>query len=187
MRSERDDLLLDVLLQLGGKKNKRDDWITLSGKVRTLVGQYASLEEVAAKLQVSSQVVRSISSLMDLPPEVKRLVRKRLILYDAAYRLHTLQPAAKQVEVAQAIQGLPSHTQRAAIQYAQAHSLADLSDFLERLKSPRVIAKKTHLIVVPVPDDEMALLKKYCKAHDISINVAVGRAIRSLASLGKGP
>jgi hypothetical protein len=180
MASDRDKLLLEVLLELGGKKNKREDWIKIATKVRKLIDQYPSVEILASKLQVSPHVVRSIASLLDLPAEVKTLIRERKILYDAAYRLHTLSSPARQVEVARVIQGLTSHTQRAAIQYARGHELAELEAFVVRLKSPKIQGHRTHLVVVPVPEDEMAQLKRYCQSYRLSVVQAVGVAIRAL-------
>jgi hypothetical protein len=179
MRTDWDHLLLEVLVQLKGRKKKTEDWITIATKLHQLAGHYPSIDDLAAKLQVSTHVVRSIDSLLKLPAEVQQLVRERKILYDAAYRLNTLPTRERQIEVARAMAGLPSHTQRAIIQYAVGRGHSDLTAFVRRLTKPKTSGPRTHLVVVPISGEDMGLLKAYCSRNGMTVREAVSLAIKS--------
>lgn len=167
---EEDQLVADLILDLKGAKNKRENWIEIAKKCRKATAHFGSTKNAALKLGVSYSLLRSIVSLLKLPIEVQKLVRERHILYDAAQRLLTLPDSQQQIEVARAIVGLPSHKQREIIQYAKGHTTDSLPKVIERVRTrPKQETERIRVAVVPLREDTYSSLSSHATKRKISI------------------
>ncbi len=182
MRATEERQLAELFLDLKGKKQKRLDWIAIAERCSALAGRYRSVHELAEKVGVSDHLIRSIVSLLKLPPDVQDLVRKGEILYDAGYRLNTLSSAARQSQVAKIIAGLPSHVQREIIQHAKNNPDADLTDFRRRLTDKPVKREKVHLVVLPLMGQEFRDLRRLSQQRGMSVQDVVLQALREYVS-----
>lgn len=169
--------LAELYLGLKGKKQKRLDWISLARVCRRMVNRYGDSGKLARQLGVSEHLIKTISSLLDLPKDVQALVRKRAILYDAAYRLHTLADRGRISYVATMIQGLTSHQQREIIQFAKAHPGADLGEFRDRVVKPKQVHEKLHLMLVPLDDITFRSIKARANSQGKSVQDTILAAI----------
>jgi hypothetical protein len=150
---EEENLVAELYILLKGNKKKRENWIDIATKCQKLIAHYGSISEAAAKVGVSYSLLRSIASLLNLPEEVKRLVSEREILYDAAQRILTISDRKKQIEVARAIAGLPSHKQREIIQFASRNPNASLMNFIDRATKPKPAPEKIRIAVLPLREE----------------------------------
>jgi len=167
---EEEELLADLILDLKGAKNKRENWIDIAKKCRKAVDHFGSTKSAAQKLGVSYSLLRSIISLLKLPVEVQQLVRERHILYDAAQRLLTLPDSKQQIEVARAIAVLPPHKQREIIQYAKVHSIKGLQRVIERVRTrPKRETEKIRVAIVPLREEIYSSLSPYAAKRKISV------------------
>lgn len=160
--------LANLFLNLKGGKKKRDDWITIAKTCKNIVDSSKSNKEAAEKLGVSQELIRSITSLLDLPKEVQNLIRDGKILFDAAQRINRIKnpdkekEATKQIEVAKEIAGLPSHKQREIIQYAKKFPNSSLKDYKRRVTTPRPV-KRIHVAVISLDEPTFKSLQKISK------------------------
>ncbi len=168
--NEEDQLVADLILDLKGAKNKRENWIEIAKKCRKAANHFGSTKNAALKIGVSYSLLRSIISLLKLPVEIQELVRKRHILYDAAQRLLTLPDSRQQIEVARAIVGLPSHKQREIIQYAKGHPTDGLPKVIERVRTrPKQETERIHVAVVPLREDAYSSLSSHAMNRKVSV------------------
>ncbi len=175
MTNQSEEKVLAALyLSLKGPKKKREDWISIAKKCKKLAKMYGSYKEVAEKLGVSYQLVRSIMSLLQLPREVQRLVKEGKILYDAAQRINTVKgKKKKQIEVARAIAGLTSHEQREIIQYAKKYPNSSLANYKKRLAAPAVEHEKIHVAIIPLRQKMFGLLQRESTQKKISLESVI--------------
>jgi hypothetical protein len=182
--SPEDRAFAELFLDLKSRKKKRLDWIAIATRCKFLADRHESLEDLAEKLGVSLHLLRSIISLLDLPSDVQSLIRHGEILYDSAYRLHTLGDPRRQSAVAAAMVGLPSHKQREMIQYARTFPKRSLNSFRTRLNAPRGPAKRLDAVVVVFDRETFNRLRDYSKKLGIPVQEAVQRATKTLLSTG---
>lgn len=149
----KDALLAQLFLDLKGSKKKSRDWITIAEHCEMAVAEFGSVKETASKLGVSYQLLRSVLSLKKLPVEVQEIVKRNEILFDAAQRINTIKSKEKQIEVANIVSGLPSHTQREVISQAARVPDSDLVDFRNRSVGVRVEAEKIHVVIIPLREE----------------------------------
>lgn len=167
-------LLANLFLNLKGNKKKRDDWITIAEKCKNIVDNNKNRKEAAKKLGVSPELIRSIISMLELPKDVKKLIREGKILFDAAQRLNTIKfvdkdkEKAKRIEVANEIAGLKSHEQREIIRYAKKFPNSGLKNYKKRVTATREI-KRVHVLVIPLDEPMFKNLKKISKKRDLSL------------------
>src|SRR2546425_75555 len=168
--NEEDQLVADLILDLKGAKDKRENWIEIAKKCRKAANHFGSTKNAAQKLGVSYSLLRSIISLLKLPAEVQQLIKEKRILYDAAQRLLTLPDSKQQIEVAKAIVGLPSHKQREIIQYAKGHPTDRLPKIIERVRTrPKQDTERIHVAVVPLREETYRSLSPQAASRKISV------------------
>jgi hypothetical protein len=143
-------LLAELFLNLKGSQKKREDWITIAKKCKRLVNHYRSYRVAAQRLGVSSELVRSILSLLSLPQQAQALVKDGKILFDAAQRLARIPGPENQIRVANLVVGLRSHDARQLIQYAKKFPDADLDDFRKRVATPKTQPERIDVVVLPM-------------------------------------
>jgi len=182
--SKEEQLLADLYHNLKGSKTKHENWIEIAEKSQKLVQQYGSIRVTSEKLGVSYQLVRSIVRLLKLPEEVQKLVKEKKILYDAAYRILTIEDPQNQVKVARAIAGLPSHKQREIIQYAKRYSDSGLSDYIARVTRPKPKPEKIHIAVIPLREEMYKSLQETSKMQKISVQKLILNVVEQWLSKG---
>lgn len=186
MTNKETKLLAELYSYLKGPKKKPVDWITIAEQCSELVSLSDNSVKIAAsKLGVSYQLLRTIIGLLKLPPEIQVLVKKRLIGYDAASRLNTIKNTSKQVEVANIISGLPSHWQREIIQHSAMFPNADLSEFRERVKNSREPQPSTHILILPIPEEDYSFLEKLNSNKKSSVTDMVSHIIAEWVKIRK--
>lgn len=165
-------LLASLFLNLKGDKNKKEDWISIAKKCDEFSRKYNSHKEVAEKLGVSTELIRAILSLLELPPEIQQLIKQKQILFDAAQRINTITDKKKQIEVARAIAGLTSHEQREIIHYAKKYPNSSLSNFKKRVTT-QITKEKIHVAIIPLSDELFKSLQSESIRKKISLEKAV--------------
>lgn len=174
---DEDELLAELYVDLKGPKKKRDNWINIAKKCQSAIKIYGSTEEASKKLGVSYELLRSITTLLTLPREVKTLIEERKILYDAAQRLYRISDPQKQIQVARTIAGLPSHTQREIIQYAVKYPNSGLDSFKKRLQIPETRTERIYVVVLPLREKTYRFLERRSARKGTSIEKMVLRII----------
>ncbi len=164
-----DKLLAELYVILKGSKEKPKDWISTAKICKRLIDHYGSKKIAAQKLGVSYELVRSIASLLDLPPEVQNLIREGKILLDAAQRLSRIGSAKEQVRVAELVAGMRSHDARQLIQYAKRFPDADLDEFKKRLTSVQKETKRIDIVILPIQHDLFEKLKQIGTRRGFSV------------------
>jgi hypothetical protein len=178
------ELYSELVVDLKGPKTKRLDWMTLAAKAKELSDIYGSWREAARKLGVSRQLYRAVLSLLDLPPAVQEMVRKRQILMDAAHRLNSIKDKRALVKVARLIRGLPSHQQREIIQYARKHSHDELLEYSKRVVAPSPKTERLHLLMVPLDDITFRAVRSASNRRGKSVQDLVLEAVHALLDKG---
>ncbi len=158
--SEVEKKLALVIANLGGKKSKINDWITIAETCKELADHFGSAQKVANELGRHYGTVREILKLAELPDEVKELIRERKILYDVGQRIARIRSREDQIKVANAVVGLNSHDARALIQYTKGNPNASLNDFRERIISSKGKVEKIDVLIIPLKSESYKLLKK---------------------------
>jgi hypothetical protein len=169
--------LANLYLNLKGRKQKKDDWVTIATDLKRLSDFYQSPTRTAEKLGVSYELVRSILTILNLPKEVQLLIKQGKILYDAAQRLTRIANSKRQIEVANAIAGVRSHTARDIIQFAKSNPDAPLDDFRKRVTAPKGDKETIHLTVLPIRRESYSLLQKHSRQNGISTQKLILRII----------
>ncbi len=176
-RINEEQVLASLYTNLKGAKKKKDDWIEIATNLKKLSDYYDSPLTAAEKLGVSNELVKSILRILSLPSEVKELIRRGDILYDAAQRLQRIEEHTKQVEVAKAIVGLTSHQARDLIQYAKKYPSASVSSYRKRLSNSKAKTERINLIVLPLREGTYSSLTSICKKEGISVEKLVSNII----------
>jgi ParB-like chromosome segregation protein Spo0J len=177
-----DKLYAELFLNLGGRQRKRLDWIRLAQTVKTLADRHKTYRELATKLGVSTWLIRSIVSLLDLPDEIQEMVRRGEILFDSASRLNTLKDRKLQISVARKIRNLPSRAQREIIQHARRLPDSDAVEFRDRVTLAPPPPERIHVLICRIKEDELTALRDYCKKNRTTTNEVVERAIKQYIS-----
>ncbi len=166
-RFNEERTVANLYLNLKGEKQKKDDWITIATDLKKLSDFYKSRKKTADRLGVSYELVRSILSMLTLPKEVKLLIKQGKILYDAAQRLTRIDDPKKQIEVANAIAGVPSHTARDIIQFAKRNPDESLEDFTKRVTA-KAQKEEIHLAVLPIRKETYSVLQRHSRQKGLS-------------------
>jgi len=169
---DENEIFANLYLNLKGRKKKTVDWITIAKNCQKLEKKYKSPKILAEKLGVSYQLIRSILSVLELPSEVKQLIKEGKILFDAAQRINTIDDKKKQIEVAKMISGLPSHKQREIILYAKRFGGLDLSKFKNQLTKKRK-TEKIHVAIIPLKDKIHTKLQKISRKNKTTIQRSI--------------
>lgn len=167
-------LLSSLYVNLKGDKTKKEDWISIAKKCAEFAKD-KSHKEVAEKLGVSTELIRAILSLLELPLEVQRLIKQGKILFDAAQRLNTVDRKKeeslrmkRQIEIANKIAGLTSHEQREIIQYARKYPNTSLSNFKKKVTTLQT-SEKIHVAIIPLNDGLFRILQNESTRNKISL------------------
>ena len=166
--------LANLFLNLKGSKKKRDNWINIAKICKDVLDNSKNRKTAASKLGVSTELIRSIVSLLDLPMEVQKLIKQDKILLDAAQRINTIKHDDKEkekkrrIEVAKEIAGLTSHEQREIISYAKKFPNSSLKNYKKRVTTTHEI-KEIHVVVISLEQKQYEKLEKISKKRKLSL------------------
>lgn len=150
---EENRLLGELYANLRGRKSKkRSDWIRIARLLRQVVDHYGSNDAAAEKLPIGAPMIRSIVKILELPPDVREMIRQGTILQDAAQRLAGIRGAEAQRRVARAINGMSSHDARQLIQYAKQVPGGDLEAFKQRIADSKSKKVNLHAVILAIED-----------------------------------
>lgn len=172
--SKENQKLANLFLNLKGSKKKRDDWIKIAKICRDVLNKSKDRKEAASKLGVSTELIRSIVSLLDLPTEIQQMIKNNEILFDAAQRINTIKNDDKnkerkrRIDVAKAISGLTSHDQREIIRYAKKFPNSSLKNYKKRVTAKQEI-KEIHIAVIALEKEQHSKLNIITKKKKISL------------------
>ncbi len=184
-RMNEDKLLAELYLDLKGPKKKRDNWINIAKKCKWFVDKYGSVEKAAAKLDISYELLRSITILLTLPREVQGFIKEGKILYDAAQRLYRIKDPTKQIEIAKMIVGLPSHKQREIIQHASKFQFdtkfpaSGIEEYKKRVIAPETKTEKIYLAIIPLREEIYRQLGRYSSKSKISVEKLILKIVNA--------
>jgi len=174
----KDTSLATLFVNLKGDKKKKEDWMNIANKCAELA-KHKSHKELAEELGVSTELIRAILSLLELPKEIQQLIKEKKILFDAAQRINTIdrkndkkQREKRQIEVARAIAGLTSHEQREIIQYAKKFPNSTLSNFKKRVTA-EIITEKIHVAIIPLNEEVFRSLQHESVKKKISLEKTI--------------
>ena len=166
--------LANLFLNLKGNKKKRDNWIQIATICKDVLDKSKDRKEAAKKMGVSTELIRSIVSLLDLPSEIQEMIKNNEILLDAAQRINTIKDKNKdkerkrRIEVAKAISGLASHDQREIIRFAKKFPTSNLKDYKKRVTTKRE-TKELHVAVIALENEQYEKLEKISKKKKTSL------------------
>jgi ParB-like chromosome segregation protein Spo0J len=181
-RINEEKLLASLYVNLKGAKNKSADWIEIATNSKKLSDYYGSPRELADKLGVSYELIRTILRLLKLPPEVRQLVKEGEILYDAAQRIERIRDPRRQIEVAKAAVGLTSHQTRDLIQYAKKYPNSNPAEYRNKIVHSVGRKERINVVVLPLRDETYVSLREYSKNRGVSVEKLVMQIISDWAS-----
>jgi hypothetical protein len=174
-----EELLARLYLNLKGPKKKRNNWVEIAEDCQNLTSYYGSARKTAEKLSVSYELVRSLLKLYSLPNEVKNLIIDNKILFDVGQRIARIPDKKKQIEVAIAIAGLPSHTAREILQYAKKFPESSIADFKTRVIEGKNRVEKIRMVVTFLSQSNYDYIIKKCTEFPIQ-SLTISKFISSI-------
>ena len=162
-----------------GKGKQKNDWIFIAEKLNELKLLYGSDEKVAKNLSLSREMVRSTIKLLDLPDEIKKLIRARQLSQDLGWRLLAIKNHKTQIQVANSIIGLGAHDARDMIRYAKNNPGMPIKDQIARLKKSRANASKLNLVITTLTDEEYSGLQKIAKEKGEGTSKLISEIVKS--------
>lgn len=176
--TDEDRALANLYLNLKGPKKKRSNWIKIAQDCKQLTDQYGSAKEVAEKLGVDYEIVRSLLKLLTLPEEVKRLIENNEILFDVGQRITRIDGEENQIRVAKAVIGLTNHEAREVIQYARKFPNAPLDDFRKRVIKNKNRVENIHLAIIPLGEDTYKQLKTIGEKENVTLERLILKIVK---------
>lgn len=174
-----DKLLAIIYTNFKGRGQQRDDWIYIAEKLNELKKIHGSDGKVASNLGLSREMVRSTLKLLDLPEEIKKLIREKKITQDLGWRLLGIKNEKIRVQVAKEIIGLNSHDARDMIRFAKNNPQTPISEQIDRLKINRKKNARLNLVILSLDEYEYEKLFKISKEKNVSVNKLVSDLIKS--------
>ncbi len=185
--NDTDEALAILFANLkGAKRNKPHDWIKVAESYEILKKYYPSDKEIAEKVGVSHEIIRSISKLLELTEENKKLLRERKILLDTGEALSGIKNSQLQNEVGESVIGLSAHDARDLIQYVKQYPNEPFEEFKQRILTSKNRIEKLHLTVVPLKEEPYQLLRKIAKKQKKSIEGLISEIIGDWSEKMKG-
>jgi hypothetical protein len=161
--AQENKLLGFLYSNLKGSKRKRVDWIRIAKAVDLAVKHYGGPRAASKKLPISPPMIRSIVSVLSLPPAVQAEVRRGRILQDAAQRLATIKNKQQQIRIARVIVGMSAHDARQVIQFAKAFPDGDLEAFVSRIRESKGRKMDLHVVLLSLNREQIKAIQP--RAH----------------------
>jgi len=161
---------LAVLFGNTKKKKRMVDLLTLARNCDYLVRKYGSRNEAAARLGLSSEMIREILIPLSLPTEIQDLIfRRKIDSIDVVREIAAIKDHSKQLEVANLFMKLSSK---------------DVRDIKRILKESRITAeeaadtvlkfkKNMHVFIIDFDDSTYKTIRTYAKKLGLSPAILV--------------
>lgn len=162
MNDEETDLAV-LIANLKGKKKK--EWFRTAEACRRLLRTYNnSYQKMAKQVGVSSEIIREVDSINDLPQEAKQILLSGGKGLDKAYRISTkIKGAKNQIKVAKAVADLGAHDARKVIEYIMQNPEISIEKCKQRVLKSKTVTEKVYVIVLPLEDKSFQKLRKKSK------------------------
>lgn len=174
-----DKILAILYSNFSGKGKQIHDWIYIAEKLKELKDFYKSEKKVAENLSISHEMVRSTIKLLDLPKEVRQLVRQAKISQDLGWRLLGIKNKKDQIKVARAITSLSAHDARDMIRYAKNNPDKSIEKQIERLKKSKKKIQKINLVVIYLEEENYRILKEISKKNGVQPQKMISKIIKN--------
>ena len=174
-----DETLAILYSNFSGRGNQKNDWIFIAEKLNDLKLVYGSDEKVAKNLGLSREMIRSTIKLLQLPEQVKELIRKGKISQDLGWRLLAINNAKIQIQIANAIIGLNAHDARDMIRYAKNNPNKSITSQIDRLKKSKQNSNKLNLVITTLNDQEYQKLKVVAGKRNKSVNDLISEIVKN--------
>ena len=180
MGKVNEEKILAILYSnFSGKGKQKNDWIFIAQKLNELKSLYGSDEKVAKNLDLSREMVRSTIKLLDLPEEIKKIIRDGKISQDLGWRLLAIDNQKTQIQVAKTIIGLSAHDARDMIRYVKNNPDSSVADQIARLKKSRENIRKLNLVITTLSDEEYNKLQQLAKEKSKRINELISEIVKN--------
>lgn len=175
-----EELLAILYSNFSGKGKQKNDWIFIADKLNELNSIYNSEEKIAKNLGLSREMVRSTIKLLELPEEVKQLIRSNKITQDLGWRLLAIKEKKTIIEVAKSIIGLSAHDARDMIRFAKNNPDIPIKNQIERLKQAKAKEGKLNIFITTLSDADYGKLQKIAKEKGLKANELIVELIRKI-------
>ena len=177
MKDEETDLAI-LLANLKGTKKK--DWFATAKACRRLLRRYHnSYKQVAEQVKVSSEIVREVDSINDLPTEAKQILLSDGKGLDKAYRISTkIEGAKNQVEVAKAVADLGAHDARKVIEYVVRNPELSIKKCKEKVMNAKTTIEKIYAVFVSLNESDFKKLKEKSRKMRTDVNELAKQIIK---------
>ncbi|MBI4053000.1 MAG: hypothetical protein HY394_03110 [Candidatus Diapherotrites archaeon] len=170
---DEDEIFAIIYSNFKAKGKQTHDWIFLAEKFKELKDKYKSDGKVAKLLSLSREMVRSTIKLLDLPSEIKQLIKENKITQDLGWRLLAIKNKEDQIRIANSIVGLSAHDARDMIRFAKNNRGVSIENQINRLKKSKELKATLNLVVVSLENEQFEKLKKIAKKQNKTINQIV--------------
>jgi len=163
-----------------GKKKRTENLLKLAQYCVDLKKLYGSWAKLAEKIKISDErshispeMLREFGAVMELPVEVKEMVRNNLITsVDIAYRISRLENSEDQIRLAKNVvqRGLSTSDVRAIIEYKIKNPHVRLEDATERVIKSKTKVVTCHVVIMELQKNTIDELKEEAKAKGINID-----------------
>jgi len=163
-----------------GKKKRTENLLKLAQycvDLKKLYGSWAKLAEKIkisdARSHISSEMLREFGAVMELPEEVKEMVKNNVITsVDIAYRISRLKNSEDQARLAKAVaqQSLSTSDVRAVVEYKTKSPYVTLEDAIERVIKSKTKVVTRHVVIMELQKNTFDKLRNEAKAMKINID-----------------
>lgn len=166
------------------KRKKRNvDMITIAECINYLKELYGSWGEVTRRADVSYEMLREFRATLELPDEVKRLVKARMIdSVEVAEEISKLDGAERQIKLAENFvrQKLTTKDVRDTVQYAKANPNLPIEKCIQRVLASKPVVEKRYMVVMELRNSTLQTLKKEAEKLSLSTEDLVGSIVEDL-------
>lgn len=172
-----EELIATLYANFNGKRKKINDWIYIAEKVQQLSKFYGSYQELANKLGVSNELIRETLKLLELPEEVKQLVKEDKLKHEVAWRITGVKSKQDQIKIAKAVIGLDTHQARTLVRLFRNNPSIDLTASSERFKKSKQTIEKINLAIIPIKHSDYYDLKIEASKHGLNTEKYISEVI----------
>jgi len=160
-----------LLLELKGRKKKREDPLKIAEACECLVDHGWSSEKIGKKFGVSSRMIGKFLSLTRLPPEVKQWVSNREIGIDVGAQLSEAKlDDETKVKVGGLIRGMLAHDARNLVRFATKFPNASVEEYKQRILTSKPQKEEVSLVVISLQEEAYRKLKEESEKRKISLH-----------------
>lgn len=165
------------------RKKRTVDMITIAECINYLKELYGSWREVTRRADVSYEMLREFRATLELPDEVKRLVKARMIdSVEVAEEISKLDGAERQIELAKNFvsQKLTTKDIRDTVQYAKANPNLSIEKCVRRVLASKPVVEKRYMVVMELRNSTLQTLRKEAEKLSLTTEDLVKSIVEDL-------